>query len=148
MERKSALALTMGLRIVTTKSVKTLRRTRLRRLWRARSWGNLAKFGKPCEIVFSQGFASAKCMYFRKVSQICFRRNTSVSQAFANVISHAFASVAQSRKYGFAVFCKLSQFMVSQGFARIRKWTFAGIRQGFASAKIMVFRKDSQWALC
>ena len=60
-------------------------------------------------------------MYFRKVSQICISRNTSVSQGFANVISHAFASFAQIRKYGFAVFRKLLQFMVSQAFARIHK---------------------------
>ena len=30
----------------------------------------------------------------------------------------------------FVSFRKLSQFMVSQGLARIRKWTFATIRQG------------------
>ena len=83
-ERKSAL--TMGLRVVTTKSVKKLRRTRLRRrvLRRAQSRGravNKYTFRKVSQIVFSQGFASAKCMYFHKVSQI-----------------YAFAEILQVRK--------------------------------------------------
>ena len=143
-ERKSALTLTMGLRIVTTKSVKTLRRTRLRRrvLWRPRSSGgavNKYTFSKVSQIVFSQGFASAKCMYFRKVSQICISRNTSVSQGFANVISHAFASFAQIRKYGFAVFRKLSQAFAIHGFASFRKDS-----QGFANGLSQGFAKDSQ----
>ena len=65
------------------------------------------------------------------------------------MILHAFASFVQIRKYSFAVFRKLSQAFAIHSFARFRKeWTFARIRQGFASAKIMVFRKDSQWALC
>ena len=33
-------------------------------------------FRKFSQIVFSQGFASAKRLYFRKLSQICFRKNT------------------------------------------------------------------------
>ena len=117
------MSLTMGLRIVTTKSVKTLRRTRLRRrvLQRARSRGgavNKYTFRKVSQIVrirkckmhvFSQGLANM-------LSQKYFS-----FQALANAISHAFASFVHICKYGFAVFRKLSQFMVSQAFARIRK---------------------------
>ena len=77
---------------------------------------------------------------------------------FASFRKYAFAEILRFRKYDFAGFRKLSREfanMVSQRFARIRKLSqsmvsqaFARIRQGFASAKIMVFRKDSQWALC
>ena len=144
------------------KSVKTLRRTRLRRrvLRRARSRVgavNKYTFRKVLQIKFSQGFASSKSMYFRKISQICFRRNI-----FPNMLSqkdfrkYALAISQASRKFAsmvsqcFASFRNSCFRKDSQGFARIRKWTFAGIRQGFLSAKIMVFRnfKDSQWALC
>ena len=116
---------------------------------------NKFTFRKVSQIVFSQGFASAKCMYFRKLSQICFRNNTKVSQAFASMISQAFASFRtnsqiwfRSVSQAFAGFRNSWFRKLSQGFASFRKWTFAGIRQGFASAKIMGFRKDSQWALC
>ena len=37
---------------------------------------NKYTFSKVSQIVFSQGFASAKCMYFGKLSQLCFHRNT------------------------------------------------------------------------
>ena len=37
---------------------------------------NKYTFRMVLQIVFSIGFASAKWMYFRKLSQICFRRNT------------------------------------------------------------------------
>ena len=64
--------------------VKTLRMTRQRRLvlLLAESRvglgqaGNKYTFHKVSQIAFSQGFASPKCMYFRKLSQIRFRRNT------------------------------------------------------------------------
>ena len=141
MERKSALTLTMGLRIVTTESVKTLRRTRLRRrvLWRARSRGgavNKYTFRKVSQIVFSQGFASAKCMYFRKLSQICFRNNTKVSQAFASMISQAFASFRANSQIWFR---SVSQAFAIHGFASFRKDS-----QGFANGLSQGFAKDSQ----
>ena len=68
--------------------------------------------------MFSQRFAIAKCMYFRKLSQ-------------------KYLGFASIRKYDFTDFCKLSrnialQFLVSQGFARFRK------------VSQMDFRKDSQ----
>ena len=57
-ERKQAL--TMGLRIMVTKSVKTLRMTRLRlalRRARNRGWANNKyTFRKVSQIVFSQGY--------------------------------------------------------------------------------------------
>ena len=91
------------------------------------------------QIVFPQGFASVKCMYFRKLLQICFRRNTSVLQAFANMISHAFASFARISKYGFAVFSKLLQAFTIHGFTSFRKDS-----QGFANGLSQGFAKDSQ----
>ena len=69
------------------------------------------------------------------------------------MISHAFASFEQIRKYGFAVFGKLSQFMVSQAFARIskdsqmdfrrdspriRKCENHGFSQGFAMGTLLM----------
>ena len=76
----------------------------------------------------------AEILRFHKLSLIWFHR---LSQAFMQI-----------RKYGpgFAVFSKLLQFMVSQSFARFCKEN--GLSKGFANAKIMVFRKVSQWALC
>ena len=41
--------------------------------------GNKYTFHKVSQIVISQGLASAKCMYFRKLLQICFHRNTLAS---------------------------------------------------------------------
>ena len=71
------------------------------------------------QIVFSQGFASAKCTYFRKLSQICFRKNAYISQAFTSFSTFSqiwFRSVLQYFSQGFAL---------SQSFARFRKLTFA-----------------------
>ena len=121
-------------------------------------WGcNKYTFRKISQIVFSQGFASAKRMYFRKLSQICCRKYL----GFASFRKFDFAGFRKlSRKFAgmvlqrFAIFRKLLQFLVSrfsqafnlqvsssQGFAN-------ALSIGFASAKIMVFRKDSQLALC
>ena len=63
--------LKMDLRIVMTKSVKALMMTRLRRqillLTRSLSGtSNKYTFCKVSQIVFSKGFTSAKCIYFRK----------------------------------------------------------------------------------
>ena len=65
-------ALTMGLRIVMMKSVKTLRMTRLRRhilqLALSRSGAsNEHTFLTVSQVVFSQRFASVECMYFPKL---------------------------------------------------------------------------------
>ena len=148
-ERKSKLM--MGLRTVMMKSVKTLRMTRLRRrvlLW-ARSKGGASNeyiFSKVSQIAFSQGFANAKCMYFRKL--------------FANMLWQKYLGLASFRKYDFAGFHKLcansqicfrsvsqyySQAFTIYGFASFSKHSqgFAnGLSQGFTSANIMVFRKD------
>ena len=136
------------------KSVKTLRMTRLRRrvlLW-ARSKGGASNeyiFSKVSQIAFSQGFANAKCMYFRKL--------------FANMLWQKYLGLASFRKYDFAGFHKLcansqicfrsvsqyySQAFTIYGFASFSKHSqgFAnGLSQGFTSANIMVFRKDQQW---
>ena len=109
-----------------TKSLKTLRMTTLiERVLRARpeqgGGSNKYTFRKVSQIVFSQGFASAKCMYFasfRKYAFAIILRFRKLSQVWFRRLSQAFAQI---RKYGFAVFRKLSQFMVSQAFARIRK---------------------------
>ena len=108
--------------------------------------------GKSC---FHKEFVSAKCIRFSKLWQICIRRNTQVSHTFANMtrISQAFRRRfgKHSRKYGFEEFRNISQAFAIHGFASFCKLSqgFAnGLSQGFASAKIMVFRKDSQWALC
>ena len=84
------------------------------------------------QIVFLQGLASAKHMYFCKLSQICFRRNTQVLQAFAaasfvNMISQAFSSFRTIRKYGFAVFCNILQAFAIYSLAKFCKLTFARI---------------------
>ena len=74
--------------------------------------------------MFSQRFTSAKCMYFRKVSQICFRRNTSFSKfspMWFSMLSQASCKFKSMVMQCFASFSKLSQFMLSQAFARIRK---------------------------
>ena len=87
--------------------------------------------------MISQAFASfssnanalsQRFAIIRKLSQIWFGR---LSQAFAQI-----------RKCAFAVFRNISQAFTIYGFARIRKWTFARIRQGLASAKIMIFCKE------
>ena len=79
--------LAIGLRIMMMKSVKALRMTRLSRRVqrRARSQGGQGDSGasnkytfsscKVLQIVFSQD-AQEKCMYFCKLSQVCFHRNT------------------------------------------------------------------------
>ena len=149
-----------------------MRMTRLRRrvLRRARSRGGASNkytlrkvlqlgFRKLCFLkdsrvrnayVFWQAFCGAAVS---QICIICFRRNTQVEQAFANVISQAFAIVSFRKpsqafasmvsqcfhcfkfrnvsqalafsSYSFARFRK-----VSQGFARFRTWTFARIRNG------------------
>ena len=78
------MTLTMSLGIVMTTSLKTLRMTVLRGLVLLLAWPepgergarNKYTFHKVSQIVFSHGFTSAKCMYFRKLSQICFHRIT------------------------------------------------------------------------
>ena len=124
-----------------TKSVKTLRMTRLRRrvVQRARSWGGASnipftRFHKSC---FTKNLQVqiAYVLCFSKLSQICICRNTQVSHAFANMarISQALASIRANR------FRRVSQYFASfrnlwfrkllQGFTRFRKWTFARIRK-------------------
>ena len=107
---------------------------------RPEPWGgggnNKFTFRKVSQIVFSQGFASAKCMYFRKLSQICFRNNTKVSQAFASMISQAFASFRANSQIWFR---SVSQAFAIHGFASFRKDS-----QGFANRLLQPFAKDSQ----
>ena len=85
-----------------------------------------------------------KCMYFRKLSY-----------AFENMLSQKYFGFASLGKYDFTGFPKLSRkftSVVSQCFTRICKLlrliaSFSKVLQGFAafaSAKIMVFRKDLQ----
>ena len=116
------------------KSVKTLRMTRLSRS--RGGAGNKYTFCKLSQIVFSQAFSSAKCMYFRKLSQIFFRKNTWVSQAFANMILHAFASFHANSQMRFR--------SVSQYFASFRNLWFRKVWQGFANGLSRAFTKDSQ----
>ena len=117
---------------------------------------NKYTFRKVSQIVYSQGFAGAECMYFcklmsssnTKVQQICLQvilRFSKLSQVWFRRLSQGFAQIC---KYGFTVF---SQYMVSQTFARIRKESQMDFRNHsprIRKSKIMVFRKDSQWALC
>ena len=158
------LALTIGLRIMMTKSVKTLR---MRGGWFSAGpeqggASNKYTFRKVQQIVFSQGFASAKCMYFRnfasyrKYSFAEIFRFRKLLQIWFLMLSRAFEQICN---YGFAVL-KFASFhnlwfrKLSQVFARIRKWTFARIRQcknhgfsqGFAMGTLLMSRSYS-WAV-
>ena len=111
---------------------------------------NKFTFRKVSQIVFSQGFASAKCMYFRKLSQICFRNNTKVSQAFASMISQAFASFRANSQiwfrsvsqafaiHGFASFRNDSQMDFRNHSPRICKCENHGFSQGFAMGTLLM----------
>ena len=54
-------------------------------LSRGKGASNKYTSSKVLQTVFPQGFASAKCMYFCKLLQICFHTNTKVWQAFTNM---------------------------------------------------------------
>ena len=86
--------------------------------------------------MFSQGFASAKCLDFRKLSQICFRSNTKVLQALASMISQALASFRSNSQIWFRSF--------SQAFASFRNSWFRKLSQGFANGLSQPFAKDLQ----
>ena len=105
----------------------------------------------------TQDFSSVKCMYFCKLSQTCFCRNTQVSQAFTNMISQALASCRANLEIFFyqclASFRNLWFSKVQQGFARftngfqhLQKWIFARIckcenhdfPQGFAMGTLLM----------
>ena len=115
-----------------------------------RGGSNKYTFRKVSQIVFSQGFASAKCMCFRKLSQICFRSNTNVSQAFANMISQAFASFRANSQiwfrsvsqafaiHGFASFRNDSQMDFRNHSPRICKCENHGFSQGFAMGTLLM----------
>ena len=92
---------------------------------------------------------------FARFHKSCFRKDLQVQNActsFCNMLSQKYLGLASfefraksqmrfrsvSQHY-FASFRNLWFRKVSQGFAN-------GLSQGLASAKIMVFRKDSQWA--
>ena len=158
----------MGLGIVMMKSLKTLRMPMLRR--RGCSWpclsvcvgfcnkytfqkvsqlgfrkSSLVRFCEFKMHVFSQTFAVMLSQKYSDFGEIC----KIISQVFAIMISHC-GRLSQAfthfRKYGLAAFCNISralQFIVSQSFAN-------RFSQGFANAKIMVFRKvfKLQWAVC
>ena len=110
---------------------------------------------KPCESCETNVKLRKKVFANAQIRKCAFAVFRNISQAFANMISQAFASFRansqiwfRSVSQAFASFRNSWFRKLSQGFARIRKWTFASIRQGYASAKIMVFRKDSQRAVC
>ena len=70
-----------------------------------------------------------------------------VCEAFANMISQAFASFctfSQIRLHSVLAFRKVSQFTVSQSFERIRKV----LQIDFRECENHGFRKVFQWALC
>ena len=133
--KESKSALTMGLMIAMTKSVKTLRITRLRRRILRPGAGvgqpikkPFARFRKSCfckdlqvrnACIFAsfRKYAFAEILRFANMIFACFRK---LSRKFANIVLQCFTS-----------FRMLLQFMVSQAFARIRK------------ESQMDFRKDS-----
>ena len=84
---------------------------------------NKYTFGKVSQKVFSQGFASAKCMYFCKLPQICFHRNTVQIPRFCKLLQICRLSQAfvQIPKCGFAVFRKDSQAFTFHSFASFSK---------------------------
>ena len=138
--KKGKQALTIGLRIVMTKRVKTLRNQ-----WGWPGWGG--RFccvpGAGVGIAINTPFARFRKSLFRKDSQV---RNAC---SFASFCKYAFAEILRfgklsqyysgfrklSRKFAnmvsqcFAIFRNLWFRKLSQGFARIRKWTFARIRK-------------------
>ena len=116
-----------------------LRRRVLRRTQSRDGAGNKYTFRKVSQIVFSQGFASAKCMYFRKLSQICFRRISVRQYDFACIreLSRKFANMGLQC---FASFRNLSQAFAIHGFATFKLQAFARSRKDSQ----MDFRKDLQ----
>ena len=83
---------------------------------------NLARFHRFSQIVFLKRFANVKCMYCS--------------------ILHTFAIMSRQ---SFAIFCKVSQFIVLQSFARFCKLTFRcrecknhGFPQGFTMDRLLM----------
>ena len=133
-ERKQAL--TMGLRIVVTKSVKTLRMT---------GWGgwlcggpgagvglaintHFARFRKSC---FRKD-TSSKCMYFCKLPQICFRRNLEINR-FRKLSQIWFCRVSLLLN-----FSKFSQLLLSQLSPKFRNFRLS---QLLRKSKLLTFAR-------